>query len=105
VGCGVWGVRCGVWGVRCEVWGVRCGVWGSKAELGFGEARKRLARTFLERSDPTQPNAGVNAVSGTTLRAMKGSSGAGSPSFRYLIHRNPPMPLRAAYRRVLGLIA
>ncbi|KAJ1472162.1 hypothetical protein T484DRAFT_3454654 [Baffinella frigidus] len=27
------------------------------------------------------------------------------PSFRYLIRRNPPMPLRIAYRRSVGLVA
>ncbi|KAJ1495462.1 hypothetical protein T484DRAFT_3457552 [Baffinella frigidus] len=40
-----------------------------------------------------------------TQRATKGFSGAQCPSFRYLIRRNPSMPLRVAYRRVLGLIA
>jgi hypothetical protein len=41
----------------------------------------------------------------TTQRATKGFSAQTGPPFRYLIRRNPPMSLRVAYRRILGLIA
>ncbi|KAJ1483202.1 ankyrin repeat-containing domain protein [Baffinella frigidus] len=41
----------------------------------------------------------------STQRATKGFSAQIGPPFRYLIHRNPPMPLRLAYGRVVGLIA
>ena len=37
-----------------------------------------------------------------TQRASTGFSAAEPLSFRYLILRNPPMPLRIAYRRVVG---
>jgi hypothetical protein len=40
----------------------------------------------------------------STQRATKEISGTQCPNFRYLIRRNPPMSLRVAYRRVLGLI-
>ncbi|KAJ1473625.1 hypothetical protein T484DRAFT_1636617, partial [Baffinella frigidus] len=40
-----------------------------------------------------------------TQRATTGVSGTQCPSFRYLIRRNPPMPLRVAYRRIVGVIA
>ena len=54
---------------------------------------------------------GLNVWMGTAAgadelqRATKRISGAESPSFRDLIHRNPPMSLRVAYCRVLSLIA
>ena len=41
----------------------------------------------------------------STQRATKGFSAQIGPPFRYLIRRTPPMSLRVAYRRVLGLIA
>jgi hypothetical protein len=41
----------------------------------------------------------------STQRATTGFSGTECPIFRDLIRRNPPLPLRAAYRRVVGLIA
>ena len=48
---------------------------------------------------------GAQTLIRATQRATQGCSGTQCPSFRYLIQGNPPMPLRVAYRRVLGLIA
>ena len=47
----------------------------------------------------------VNPGEAGTQRAIKGLSPHFGPTFSYLIRRNPPMSLRAAYRRVVGLIA
>ena len=47
----------------------------------------------------------ASALDHFTQRTSKEFSGAESPSFRYLICRNPPMPLRVACHRVVGLVA
>ncbi|KAJ1492383.1 hypothetical protein T484DRAFT_1611582 [Baffinella frigidus] len=44
-------------------------------------------------------------LNNTTQRATKGFSAQIGPPFRFLIRRNPPIPLQVTYRRVLGLVA
>jgi hypothetical protein len=62
-------------------------------------------RTALAARSCTVPVTEFAELLHSTHRAMKGFSGAESPSFRYRIRRNPPMSLRVASRRILGLVA
>jgi hypothetical protein len=73
--------------------------YGSRCALALAVVRWRALR-----SGPT-PDFSFLDFRLATQRVTRGFSGAESPSFRYFIRRNPPMPLRVAYRRVLGLIA
>ncbi|KAJ1474912.1 hypothetical protein T484DRAFT_1634687, partial [Baffinella frigidus] len=58
----------------------------------------------VKRIQPLQPGSS-HVLSGTKQRATKGFSAQIGTSFCYLIRRNPPMLLRVAFRRVLGLVA